>query len=190
MREASKYIALCVTAGTLVLLSACGGRPTIKSDLGMSDAPEWVNQGTAYLDNDKDGRMFHGVGSAPVLGDQSLQISTADDRARANLARVVTTYMKVVGDDYRSASGSGKDADFEQSVTRQIKALTEVNLSGARIVGRWKNPRTGTIYAIAEINMDHVKQTVGNAKDMDEGLRHYIENNGDEIFDRVKKEKQ
>ncbi len=189
MREASRWAAVCLVAGAVLALGACGGKPVIKSDLGMEDAPEWVNKGTAYLDDDQ-GRVFHGVGSAPTMGDQSLQISTADDRARAALARVLTTYMDVVSRDYRSASGSGQDAAADQSVTRQIKALTKVNLTGAKIAGRWKDKHTGTIYAIAELDMRHVKQTVGNVSDMDAGLRQYIQEHGDNIFDRVKQGNQ
>ena len=185
MREASRWAGACLMVGAVLALSACGGKPAIKSDLGMEDAPEWVNKGMAYLD-DEQGRMFHGVGSAPTMGDQSLQISTADDRARAALARVLTTYMDVVSRDYRSASGSGKDAAADQSVTRQIKALTKVNLTGAKIAGRWKDKHTGAIYSIAELDMRHVKQTVGNVSDMDSDLRQYIQDNGDNIFDRVK----
>lgn len=187
MREARKFIALCLMAGAAVALSACGGRPTIKSDLGMNDAPKWVNQGTTFLNEDSN-RYFHGVGSAPRMGDQSLQISTADDRARAKLARVLSSYMDVLSRDYQEASGSGKELASDQAISRQIKAVTKINLTGARIIGRWKDKGTGDIYSLAELDMRHVKETFRNISDMDPGLRQYFQNNGDNIFDRMKSE--
>lgn len=66
----------------IAVLAACSSSPSkVKSDLGLKGAPDWVNEGTNIL-NEKDGRLFHGVGSANPVGDMSLQTSVADDRAR------------------------------------------------------------------------------------------------------------
>lgn len=184
MRILNKSIYACLLVFAVALLGACGGRPTVKSDLGIEGAPDWVNKGTAFVD-DQGGRLLHGVGSAAVMGDQSLQISTADDRARAELGRILSTYMDVASRDYRAASGAGADAATDQAVTRQINALTKVNLAGARIIGHWHDKHTGTIYSIAELDVKHIKETVGHVEDMDAGLQRYIQDNADNIFDRV-----
>jgi hypothetical protein len=177
------YFSLLVAA--VLALGACSSKTTVKSDLGIADAPDWVNKGSTILD-DKGGRLFHGVGSAPAMGDQSLQISTADDRARSELARVLSTYMDVVSRDFRAASGSGDDVSGEQNITRQINALTKVNLTGAEIIGHWNDKHTGIIYSIAELDMKRVKETLDHVKDMDSGLKKYIQNNADNIFDRMR----
>ena len=133
-------------AALAVVLTACGGGKTIvESDLGIKGAPDWVNKGTQVL-NDKDGRLFHGVGSSPALGDEALQRSTADDRARAEVGRMLSTYLDVVGNDYVAATGTGSNASADQAVTRQIKAVTKVNLAGSKIIGRWKDSKTNMIY--------------------------------------------
>jgi hypothetical protein len=62
-----------------LLLAACAGKTTVKSNLHIKGAPSWVNKGTNTL-NDKKGRLFHGVGIAPDIGDISLQKDTADNR--------------------------------------------------------------------------------------------------------------
>jgi len=166
-------------------LAACGGGKTVvESDLGIKGAPDWVNKGTATL-NDKDGRLFHGVGSAPSMGDDSLQRSTADDRARAEVARIFSTYMDVVSNDYAAATGSGTKADSDQSISRQVKAVTRVNLAGAKIIGRWRDTKTGAVYSIAELDLKRVKDTVQGTQDMNEDLRRYIQRNADNIFDKV-----
>ena len=164
-------------------LAACSGKTVVKSDLGIAGAPNWVNQGTNIL-KDKDGRLFHGVGSAPPMGDEALQIATADDRARAEVARVLSSYMDVVSSDYLSANGTGKEAQADQSVSRQVKNLTRVNLSGAKVIGRWRDKRTNAIWSIAELDMKHVKATLAGVHDMNADLKNYIAVNADNIFDR------
>ncbi len=169
---------------TLALAACGGGKTIVESDLGIKGAPDWVNKGTATL-NDRDGRLFHGVGSAPPMGDDSLQRSTADDRARAEVARIFSTYMDVVSNDYAAATGSGTKADSDQSVSRQVKAITRVNLAGAKIIGRWKEKKSGAVYSLAELDLKHVKDTVQSTRDMNEDLRRYIQRNADNIFDKV-----
>ncbi len=178
-----RYLFLVV----VVLLAACSGRTQLESDLAIKGAPDWVNKGTAYV-NDKDGRLFHGVGSAGPMGDRALQTSTADDRARAELARIFSSYLDVASRDYQAASRAGDAKVNEEAVSRQIKNLTQVNLSGAKIVARWLDKRTDTIYAIAELDINQVKQTTGAARDMNDDVRHYLQASAENIFDRVSKE--
>lgn len=172
-----------------LVVAGCAGQTKLESDLGIKGAPEWVNKGTSYV-NDKDGRLFHGVGSASPMGDMTLQRATADDRARAELARIFSSYLDVVSNDYQSAARSGDSKVSEEAVSRQIKNLSKVNLAGAKIIARWQDKKTSIVYAIAELDMKQVKGTLSTAQDMNEDMRRYVENNADNIFDRVTKEKQ
>ncbi|MBE0618240.1 MAG: hypothetical protein IH608_09985 [Proteobacteria bacterium] len=171
------------------LLGGCGGKTLVESDLGVKGAPDWVNEGTQIL-NDRGGRLFHGVGQAPELGDESLQISTADNRARAELARVLSSYMDVVGTDYTAAVGSGEGRANEQSVSQQIQSLTQVNLSGAKVIAHWKDPRTRTIYSLAELDLKQIKAATGAVRDMSPGFRQHLDAHGDNLFDRLNQEKK
>ncbi len=179
---------LAAAALTLVLAACGGGKTVVESDLGIKGAPDWVNKGTATL-NDKDGRLFHGVGSSPALGDEALQRSTADDRARAEVARMLSTYLDVVSNDYAAASGTSASASADQSVSRQIKAVTKTNLAGSKIIGRWKDARTNAVYSIAELDLKQIKTTLESANGMNEDLRRYVGRNAENIFDKVSGEK-
>lgn len=170
-----------------LLLAACAGPTRLESDLGIRGAPDWVNKGTAYV-NDRDGRLFHGVGAAAPMGDPSLQIATADDRARAEVARIFSTYVDALSSDYRAASRSGEAAVNEQAVSRQVRSLTQVNLAGARIIARWRDPRSDTVYAIAELDMSRLKETLAAARDMNQDARGYMAAHADNLFDRMARE--
>jgi LPP20 lipoprotein len=178
-------IRILAAAALSLALAACGGGKTVvESDLGIKGAPDWVNKGTATL-NDKDGRLFHGVGSSPALGDEALQRSTADDRARAEVARMLSTYLDVVSSDYSASAGTGSNANADQSVSRQVKAVTKQNLAGSKIIGRWKDGKTNTVYSVAELDFKAVKTTLEGANGMNEDLRRYIGRNAENIFDKV-----
>ncbi len=187
MKTSLSAVKLLSVALLSVFIAACSSTNKVESDLGIKGAPDWVNEGTAILNN-KDGRLFHGVGSASPTGDMSLQRSVADDRARAEVARVLSSYMDVVSNDYMAAAKSGGAGVAEESVSRQIKNLSKVNLAGARIIGSWRDPKTNIIYSVAELDMKHVKDTLEGVQDMNSDLKRYIETQADNIFDRVAKE--
>ena len=186
---------LFIFAVLVAAISGCGTEPTqVESDLGIKGAPDWVNKGSSAVST-KDGRMFHGVGSAAPMGDLALQKATADDRARAEVARVLSSYMDVVSNDYTAAARSGETGDKnagvnEEAVSRQIKNTTRINMAGARIIGSWRDPKTNVIWSIAELDMKQVKNTMAGVNDMNPELKRYIETSADNIFDRVAKEKK
>lgn len=177
-------IGLILATLALFGLAGCSGKTTVESDLHIKGAPDWVNEGTHML-NDRGGRLFHGVGSAAAMGDESLQKSTADERARAELARILSSYLTVASRDYSAAASSAGEQVNEQSVSRQIDNLTEINLTGARIIGRWRDRRSGTIYAIAELDMKQMKQTLEQAQQMSPALRDFLTRESDTLFDRI-----
>jgi hypothetical protein len=69
-------------------------------------------------------------------------------------------------------------------VSREINNVTKTNLSGAKIIGRWRHKKNKTMYSLAELDVRHVKQTVKTFRDMNDGLRDYIEQNADVVFDK------
>ena len=188
MKSAHLYLKAALLMGLALLMLACASKTMVESDMGISGAPDWVNEGTQYLNN-KDGRLFHGVGQAPTIGDSSLQISTADNRARAEVARILSSFLDVASNDYTAASGNGKDAISQQTLSRQIKNLSKVNLSGVRIIGHWKNKKDGTVYSIAELDLKSMKTILTSVQEMNQGLGLYLNQHADNIFDKVTQEK-
>ena len=185
--KSANYVAFMgalVLAGSLI--AGCSNRTTVESNLGIKGAPDWVNKGSQAL-NDQSGRLIHGIGSAPNMNDQSLQNSTADGRARAEVANVLSSFMHVVSQDYSAAAGSGQDQQNDQSVSRQIQNITDQNVSGARIIARWVDPKSGMVWSLAELDMKQVKDMVGGSQDMNAGFRDYFNAHADNVFDNMAK---
>ncbi len=180
---------LLVLSFVILLFTACSSGPTkVESDLGIKGAPDWVNKGSTVLKK-KDNRLFHGVGSAPMMSDISFQTSVADNRARAEIARILSSYMDVVSKDY-VATNKEDDTDFvQQKASREIKNITQLNLTGARIIGHWRDSKNHVIYSIAELDMKHVKETVKNVEKMNSGFKKHFQTEGNNIFDRSTGEK-
>lgn len=182
----SRWLLICLLAAGL---AACaGGRTKLESDLGIKDAPDWVNEGSQALNN-RDGRLIHGMGSAPKMADESLQRSTADDRARAEVARVLSSFMNVVSNDYIATAGSADAVYDEQAISRSVENITKLNMSGAEIIARWRHPKSGILYSQAELDLKRVKDLVGSANHMHDGLRNHLAQHGETLFDRFTGEK-
>jgi len=161
----------------------------VESNLGIKGAPDWVNKGSNILSG-KNGRMFYGVGSATPQGDMALQKAIADDRARAEIARILSSYLEVLSTDYMATVKLAGTNVNEEQVSLQIKNTTKVNMAGARIIGSWRDPKSNAIWSIAELDMKRVKSTMAGVNDMNADLKHYIDTSAENIFDRVAKEKK
>jgi hypothetical protein len=173
---------LCVLFLALTL-GACSSKTTIESDMGLDNAPDWVNEGTQAV-SDNDGRLIHGVGMAPPMGDVSLQKATADNRARAEIARVLSTYVDAVISDYTASTGGEADMNVE----REIRSTTQLVLSGARMLGHWKDEDTGDVYAFAELDMDAVDKSLETATALSDAFKGHYKENADANFDRFMEE--
>ena len=169
----------CSLLFLVLALGACSGKTIIESDMGLSDAPDWVNEGTQAVEND-DGRLIHGLGMAPSMGDVSLQKATADNRARAEIARVLSTYVDTVIKDYTASTGDESDLNVE----RVINSTTQLALSGSRILGHWKDEETGDVYAFAELDMEAVDKTLETATNLSAAFKDHYKNNADSNFGR------
>ena len=170
-----------------LLLAACSSSPTVESDLGIEDAPDWVNEGTQAVSDD-DGRLIHGVGSAPVLNDEALQTSAADNRARAEVARIVSTFIDSTISDYSASAGAESTAEL--SIEQSINATTQTALNGAKIKGRWRDPNTGTIYSFAEMDMKALGDAIAAAGKLSTSFKQFYAQKANANFDRFVKESQ
>ena len=173
------FVTRLILSAAFIALAACSSNTTIESDLGIDGAPDWVNEGTQAVDND-DGQLLHGVGNAPPMGDTSLQKSAADNRARAEIAAILKTYVDSTINDYTASLGDSADMNIE----REIRTTTQLALSGSRILGHWKHEDTGDIYAFAELSIETMDELVAKAENLSASFKQFYDQNNKANFDR------
>lgn len=181
----ARYLQGILVLLAVTVMAACSSSPTIESDMGISGAPDWVNEGTQAVDND-DGRFLYGVAFAPPLNDESLQTSTADTRARAEVARMVSTYVDHTLSDYASSTGDTATSSIEQS----LNSSTQTLLHGAKIKGRWKDKSSGNIYSFAEMDMKALDDAISTAGKLSQNFKDFYQKNANVNFDRFMKDAQ
>mgnify|MGYP005723497231 CR=1 FL=1 len=166
-------------------LAACSSSPKIESDMGIKGAPDWVNEGTQAVDND-DGRYIFGVAFAPPMNDESLQTATADSRARAELAKAVSTYVNSTLSDYAASSGDAASSSIEQNIT----STTQTLLNGAKIKGHWRDKRSGNIYSFAQMDMKTLDNAIAAADKLSQNFKQFYQQNSGANFQRFMSENQ
>lgn len=121
--------------------SAGGGRV---DDLLDDGTPRWVTRGGGAIGG-AGGRVFYGVASAAGIKNPALLRSTAEDRARADLAKVIETFSKALMKDYQASNG-------EQAVTQVIETVTKTSLKGVVIADHYITA-DGDLYALAKLDL-------------------------------------
>lgn len=155
-------------------LAACGG------------APKWVKKGSGAFDD----KNFYGVGSVTGVKNEPLAWDTAENRARAEIAKTFETYTGYLMRDYAASTTAG---DFtrnseEQNVERAIKTVTTTTLSGVKSIDRYKDEKANTYYVLTKMSLDEMKENMLKAKELNGEVRDFVRKNAEKLFDRLEKE--
>lgn len=182
MKNIGRLFLLGLVILSLAAFPACSSKHKL-----VPGAPDWVNEGSGAFD-DEGTKVFHGVGGVSGVSSQTLAVQTADQRARADIGKQLDTYVANLYRDYQTSTGAstGKHVYEEQHIEQSLKTMTEVSVKGARIVDHWKDPETNTIYALARLDLDGVKATMEQMKEMNPTLRNYVRSNADRAFEEIK----
>ncbi len=173
-----KQIWLLLLLLTLILAAGCSGKHEL-----LEGAPEWVNMGSGAFDDAGDS-IFYGVGS--VTGVQSLSLSreTAEQRARAEVARQLHSYVTDLYRDYQVATGIGQDKAplEEQHIDDTLKSLSQVTVRGAKVIEFWRHPETDTVYALVRTDLTAMKSAITEMREIDPEFRNYVDANAEQAF--------
>ncbi|MCA9500437.1 MAG: hypothetical protein KC588_14695, partial [Nitrospira sp.] len=110
------------------MLVACGG------------PPKWVKEGSGVMNVD-DSKSIYGVGAVVGVKNEPLAWETAENRARAELAKTFRTYTAYLMQDYAASTSAGNftKSTEEQNVERAVKTFSAVTLNGVRPIDRYKD---------------------------------------------------
>ncbi len=168
-----KYLLLTCTTMLSVSSSFAEG-------LEIRGAPQWVNDGTTCM-MIQDHRWLQGVGSAPPVGNNKLQVSMSEGRAKRMLERLLSDYLEALSADYLAVT---KSAEGKPAVSQQFKGLGKKLLAEAKANARWQQSSTGIMYSLVQLDMKTVNEGAANSQDLDAEIRDYIQKHGNRIFER------
>jgi len=168
-----------IVSALVLILAACSG------------TPKWVSKGGGYM-SEKDSKAFYGVGAVTGIRNEPLAKETADNRARADLAKYIDTYTAYLMRDYAASTTAGDftKSSEEQNVERAVKTFVSAHLSGVQVVDRWeKDEKSGKVtYALAKMDLASFKESVSQMKDLNEAARDFVRKNAERAFDRLQQE--
>jgi len=158
-----------IMVSLLLLLGACGTIPTIPEPpkaLTEYSPPKWVISGGGAF-TDKEGKAFYGVGSATGIKNFSLQRQIADDRARADLAKVFEYYTQSLTKDYQAhtTAGNFESSTEEQNSENAVKVVVANTLRGVIIIDHFEIPARREMLSLARLDYNAFKQNLQEAKE-------------------------
>ncbi len=113
------------------VIAGCNIEPIRMDDKDViKGAPDWVNKGSMLVES-TNLRQFRGVSFATPKADMALQKSIADDNSRAEVGKVLESYLDDVSNSYSVSvrRGVSRENDeiiyrhFESEATRQINEV-------------------------------------------------------------------
>jgi hypothetical protein len=191
MKAVSK---LFVVAFVAVGLAACGGDKTegdAPANLKGIDYPEWVLKGSGAFGGET-GRVFYGVGSVTGIKNHALARTTADNRARAEIAKIFEVYSASLMKDYMASTTAGdmEASSEEQHVEQAIKTFSAQTLSGVQVVDHWFHPVDGTVYALAQLDLENFTNNLDKMKELNAQVRDYVRKNAERVHMDLEQEEE
>ena len=181
--------------GLIFLFGACSSIPQIPDApkaLSEYKAPKWALVGGGAF-TDERGKAFYGVGSATGIKNYSLQRQIADDRARADLAKVFEYYVETLTKDYQAhtTAGSFATSTEEQNAEAAVKVVVSTTLRGVTIIDHFEIPERQEMISLARLDYDAFKQNVVEAKEFKQlpnKVRQDIKDRADALHDEMEAE--
>ena len=171
-----------LVVGLLALgMSACGSSKTAgdaPANFQGIEYPDWVLKGSGAYSGDA-GQVFYGVGSVTGIKNHALARTPADNRARADLAKVFETYSASLMKDYMASTMAGDAVSEEQHVENVIKTFSAQTLSGVQVVDHWFHPADGTVFALARLDLSAFTDSLEKMNELNGKVKEYVKKNAE-----------
>ena len=118
----------------------------------------------------------------------SLQRTTADDRAIANVATQIKSVVKRLKKDYESITAAGKDSTERENVDNAMKLLVNQTVSGAKIIDHWEHPGKNVLYALARVELTNLQKQIETRKELSDESRDAIKKKAEKLHEEMAKE--
>jgi len=184
-----------IMVSLVLLVSACSSIPSIPEPpkaMVEYNPPKWVMTGGGAF-TDVKGKAFYGVGSATGIKNFSLQRQVADDRARADLAKVFKYYTQTLTKDYQAhtTAGNFETSSEEQNSESAVKVIVASTLRGVMIIDHFEIPARRELLSLARLDYDAFKQNLEKTeefKQLPSKVREGIKERADALHKELQKE--
>ncbi len=175
-------VLLVMVIAALFLFTSCA------SQSKNMKGPDWVWKGSGAFD-DAGGKVFYGVGVASGIKNRALLRTAADNRSRAEIAKILESYVAVLAKDYMASTTAGdmSASSEEQHVEQALKTFSKTTLHGATIVDHWLDPQDGSLFALCKLDLEAFKDTLDSYKELDSKVRDYVRSNADKMHNELEK---
>lgn len=165
---------MLILAMSALPLAACSGKQTPGEAAASVEYPEWVLRGGGAYGGEKD--VLYGVGASAGVKNPSLARSRADNRARADVQKVMQTYTASLMKDYAASTATGdlNNSSEEQHVEEAVKTFSAGTLSGVMIVDHWVNPQDNTLYSLARLDLAGFADQLDKAKELSQKVKERV----------------
>lgn len=169
-----KLMSLAAAFVAFACASAPAGGPT-----APAGAPDWVRSGSGVRDG-----VVYGLGSATGIQNTSLARTTAANRGRAEISRILEVYSASLMKDFQASTTAG---DFsasaeEQRVEQAIKTFSAQLLDGAEVREYWLDAAGNTWFAQVALNFERSAEIAAARDRMSPGLSAWVEANGASVL--------
>jgi len=189
--KAVKGFCILVAVGVLVFVGCAKKKPEPAPSGAPPGSPAWVYKGSGAFDVDK-GKIFYGVGIASGIQNKALLFSTADNRARAEIAKILETYVALLAKDYMASTTAGdmSASAEEQHVEQALKTFTKTTLHGARIIDHWQDREDGSLFSLCELDLFAFREALSDYKELDSQVRDFVRDNAEKLHKQLKEMEQ
>jgi len=178
-RSRATHITAMVLGGVfaILIMSAC------------ESTPKWVKTGN-YPGQDP--KTFYSIGEVMGIRNEPLAWDVAENRARAQMVKVLSTYTAYLMRDYAASTVAGdfKRTTDEQNIEEATKTFAAATLNGVRPVDRYKDEKKGIYYVVVKMDLENVKDMLMQSKELNSQMRDFVRQNADRAFERLEKEEQ
>ncbi len=177
------FLSKVIFWASFVLMVGCSSTPK---------RPDWIMKGAAAFPKEK---AFYGVGAVSGVRNYPLAVRAADNQARADIAKQFEVYTASLMKQYAASTTAGdlKKSSEEQNIEEATKTFTATSMSGIQIIDHHEETSKDgipTIYALAKLDIEKVKENMEKAKELSSEVRDYVRKNADKSFDALEKEEQ
>ena len=124
MKSFSHY-ALALLAAAAI--SACSHGPSASPIVQNGNPPDWVNRGNGAFKDQAGSKVFYGVGILQGVHNIGLAIPAVDDRGRAEIAKVMNSYVTVLGKDYASSvTANDPSKSSEEQMVSETMSIVRI----------------------------------------------------------------